>query len=263
MVDKAMSVQLLYVATGFFVGLLVGQTGMGGGSLVTPILVLAFGVPPAAAVGTDLLYASITKAVGTAVHGASHTVQWPVVARLAAGSVPATALTLLAIWQFDLNSHAASGVISTVLGVMLLVTAVALLFRRRLLDLCGGWLVDMPVRQRSMLTTVTGAVLGVLVTISSVGAGAIGVTALLMLYPKLPMARIVGSDIAHAVPLTLVAGLGHLMLGSVDLSMLASLLMGSIPGIVLGSLFAVRVPDAVLRPVMAVTLAAVGGTLVF
>ena len=125
----------LYTLTGFFVGLLVGQTGMGGGSLLTPILVLIFGVSPAAAVGTDLLYASITKAVGTAVHGANHTVQWPLVARLAAGSVPATALTLLAISHFDLNSRAASGVITTVLGVMLLMTAAALVFRRRLLEL--------------------------------------------------------------------------------------------------------------------------------
>jgi uncharacterized membrane protein YfcA len=258
-----MSVQLLYIATGFCVGLLVGQTGMGGGSLVTPILVLGFGVPPAAAVGTDLLYASITKAVGTAVHGANHTVQWPIVARLATGSVPATAITLLAISQFYLNGRAASHVISTVLGVMLLITAVTLLFRRRLMDLGGSRLANISTRQTRMLTMLIGAILGVLVTISSVGAGAIGVTVLLVLYPRLPMARIVGSDIAHAVPLTLVAGLGHWMLGSVNLSMLASLLMGSIPGIVLGSLFAVRVPDAVLRLVMAVTLAVVGGTLVF
>ncbi len=258
-----MSVHWLYVATGFLVGLLVGQTGMGGGSLTTPILVLVFGVPPAAAVGTDLLYASITKAVGTAVHGASHTVQWPIVARLAVGSVPTTAVTLLAISQFDLNSPAAAGVISTVLGVMLLITAIALLFRRRLLAVAGDRLTDLPMRQTWMLTILTGAILGVLVTISSVGAGAIGVTALLLLFPRLPMARIVGSDIAHAVPLTLVAGLGHWMLGTVNLPMLASLLIGSIPGIVLGSLFAVRVPDAVLRPVMAATLAAVGGTLVF
>ena len=258
-----MSVQLLYIATGFFVGLLVGQTGMGGGSLVTPILVLVFGVPPAAAVGTDLLYASITKAVGPAVHGANHTIRWPIVARLAMGSVPATVITLLVISHFDLHSRAASGVISTVLGVMLLITAIVLLFRRRLQDLGGSRLADIPMRQTRMLTTLTGAVLGVLVTISSVGAGAVGVTVLLLLYPRLPMARIVGCDIAHAVPLTLVAGLGHWMLGSVNLPMLASLLMGSIPGIVLGSLFAVRVPDAVLRPVMAVTLAVVGGTLVF
>jgi len=258
-----MSVHLLYSATGFFVGLLVGQTGMGGGSLVTPILVLAFGVPPAAAVGTDLLYASITKAVGTVVHGANHTVQWPIVARLALGSIPGTALTLLAISYLDLNSRAATSVITTILGVMLLITAVALLFRRQLLEMGASHLGPVSARQTSILTVVTGLVLGVLVTISSVGAGAIGVTVLLLLFPRLPMARIVGSDIAHAVPLTLVAGLGHWMLGSVNVSMLVSLLIGSIPGIILGSLFAVRVPDAVLRPVLAVTLAVVGGTLVF
>ena len=149
------------------------------------------------------------------------------------------------------------------LGVMLLITAVALLFRRRLLSLGGNWLELVPERQTSKLTIAVGAVLGVMVTVSSVGAGAIGVTVLLLLYPRLPMARIVGSDIAHAVPLTLVAGMGHLMLGSVNVPMLVSLLIGSIPGIVLGSLFAVRVPDAVLRPVMAATLAVVGGTLVF
>jgi len=253
----------LYTLTGFFVGLLVGQTGMGGGSLVTPILVLAFGVAPATAVGTDLLYASITKAVGTVVHGAHHTIRWPIVARLAVGSVPATVVTLMVISHFNLNSRVASGVITTALGVMLLITAVALLFRRRLLNLGGNWLELVPEHQTNMLTMAFGAVLGVLVTISSVGAGAIGVTVLLLLYPRLPMARIVGSDIAHAVPLTLVAGLGHLMLGSVNVPMLVSLLSGSIPGIVLGSLFAVRVPDAVLRPVMAATLAVVGGTLVF
>jgi uncharacterized membrane protein YfcA len=254
---------LLYTLTGFFVGLLVGQTGMGGGSLVTPILVLVFGVAPATAVGTDLLYASITKAVGTAVHGAHHTVRWPIVARLAAGSVPSTIATLVVISHFNLNSRLASGVITTALGVMLLITAVALLFRRRLLNLGGNWLELVPERQTHKLTIVVGAVLGVLVTVSSVGAGAIGVTVLLLLYPRLPMARIVGSDIAHAVPLTLVAGLGHLMLGSVNVPMLLSLLTGSIPGIVLGSFLAVRVPDAVLRPVLAATLAVVGGTLVF
>jgi uncharacterized protein len=258
-----MHIHPLYMLTGFFVGLLVGQTGMGGGSLTTPILVLFFGVPPAVAVGTDLLYASITKAVGTAVHGANHTVQWPIVALLASGSVPSTALTLLIISHFDLHSHAASGVITTVLGTMLLVTAIALVFRQRLLHLGGSRPLAVPIRHTPALTVVVGAILGVLVTVSSVGAGAIGVTALLLLYPRLPMARIVGSDIAHAVPLTLVAGLGHWMLGSVNPSILLSLLMGSIPGIVLGSLFAVRVPETVLRPVMAATLAVVGGTLVF
>src|SRR3984885_7583788 len=257
------SVHPLYVLSGFLVGLLVGQKGMGGGALMTPILVLLFGIHPASAVGTDLLYASITKAVGTGVHGANHTVQLPIVARLASGSVPPTALTLLAISHFDLSSRSAASVISTTLGVMLLLTAVALLFRQRLLELGAGRLGDASPRRTSVLTVITGVVLGVLVTISSVGAGAIGVTVLLLLYPKLPMARIVGSDIAHAVPLTLLAGIGHWIIGSVNLDMLTSLLIGSIPGISLGSMFAVRVPDWVLRPILAATLVLIGGTLVF
>jgi hypothetical protein len=257
------SVQPLFVLSGFFIGLLVGQTGVGGGALMTPLLVLVFGVHPAAAVGTDLLYASITKSVGTAVHGANHTVDWPIVARLAGGSVPATALTLLAISYFDLSGRTASHVIATVLGVMLLFTAVALLFRHRLVAMGSNRGGEYSPGSTVALTVVTGVVLGVLVTISSVGAGAIGVTVLLLLYPRLPMARIVGSDIAHAVPLTLVAGVGHWFLGSVNLPMLTSLLFGSIPGIVLGSMFAVRVPEWVLRPVLAATLALVGGTLVF
>jgi uncharacterized membrane protein YfcA len=256
-------IQPLYVLSGFFVGLLVGQTGVGGGSLMTPILVLLFHVHPVAAVGTDLLYASITKTVGTAVHGANRTVEWPIVARLAAGSVPATALTLLVISKFDLTSPGVSHLISTLLGVMLLFTAVALLFRHRLLALGGERIARFSPGRTMWLTVATGATLGVLVTISSVGAGAIGVTVLLLLYPKLPIARIVGSDIAHAVPLTLIAGVGHWMLGSVNLVMLGSLLVGSIPGIIIGSAFAVRVPEWVLRPVMAATLAVVGGTLVY
>ncbi len=252
------AVNPLYILSGFVVGLLVGQTGMGGGSLMTPILVMLFGVHPASAVGTDLLYAFVTKMVGTGVHGANHTVQWSIVARLASGSVPATALTLLVISHFDLSSRAAAGTISTILGVMLLFTAVALLFRQRLLKFGADRLGEATAGRTSMLTVITGAVLGVLVTISSVGAGALGVTVLLLLYPKLPMARIVGSDIAHAVPLTLVAGIGHWFLGSVNLPILVSLLLGSIPGIVLGSMFAVRVPDRVLRPILAATLALVG-----
>jgi uncharacterized membrane protein YfcA len=170
---------------------------------------------------------------------------------------------LLLISHFDLSSRAASSTISSILGVMLLITSVTLLFRQRLLALGADRLGAASAQRTAALTVVTGVVLGVLVTLSSVGAGAIGVTILLLLYPKLPMARIVGSDIAHAVPLTLVAGVGHWFLGSVNLSILVSLLLGSIPGIVLGSMFAVRVPDRVLRPILAATLALVGGTLVF
>jgi hypothetical protein len=253
----------LFMLSGFFVGLLVGQTGVGGGSLMTPILVLFFGIHPATAVGTDLLYASATKSVGTLVHGLNHTVDWRIVRRLASGSVPATVLTLLAISHYNVTGPASGRIISLVLGTMLLLTAVSLIFRQRFLRLMGPALDRVAPRQAARLTVLTGAALGALVTLSSVGAGALGVTALLMLYPRVPMKLIVGSDIAHAVPLTLVAGIGHWWLGSVDWPMLASLLSGSIPGIVLGSYLSAHIPDAVLRPLLAAVLCIVGGRLVF
>jgi uncharacterized membrane protein YfcA len=253
----------LYSLSGFIVGLLVGQTGVGGGSLMTPLLVLLFGIHPATAVGTDLLYASATKTVGTLVHGLNHTVDWRIVRRLASGSVPATVLTLLVISHFTITGPMSGRIISLVLGVMLLLTAVSLVFRQRFLRLMAPVLDKLPPRRAARLTVVTGVVLGALVTLSSVGAGALGVTALLLLYPKIPMKVIVGSDIAHAVPLTLVAGVGHWWLGSVDWALLTSLLSGSIPGIILGSYLSARIPDAVLRPILATVLCIVGGRLVF
>jgi uncharacterized protein len=256
------SIDPLYSLSGFVVGLLVGQTGVGGGALMTPLLILLFGVPPATAVGTDLLYASATKTVGTLVHGLNHTVRWRTVGLLASGSIPAAALTLLVISTFELSGSATSGVISCVLGVMLWLTALSLIFRRQFLAWAGSRLLTIEPRRTSWLTVLTGAVIGVLVTISSVGAGALGVTALLLLYPRLPMAVIVGSDIAHAVPLTLLAGIGHWYLGSVDWTLLSSLLTGSVPGIIVGSYLCRHVPNAVLRPILATVLLMVGGRLV-
>jgi uncharacterized membrane protein YfcA len=257
------AVDPLYALSGFIVGLLVGQTGVGGGSLMTPILILVFGIHPASAVGTDLLYAAATKSVGTLVHGYNHTVDWRVTRRLAYGSLPATVLTLLFVSHFNLATAAAGHAISFVLGVALLLTALALVFRNRLLGLVGDRFASLPPRRTAMLTVLTGVVLGGVVTISSVGAGAVGVTALILLYPGLPTKTIVGSDIAHAVPLTLIAGLGHWWLGSLDWSLLTSLLSGSIPGIILGSYLATKVPDSVLRPILAAVLVVVGGRLVF
>ena len=251
-----------YALSGFLVGLLVGQTGVGGGSLMTPILVLVFGMHPATAVGTDLLYAAASKSVGTLVHGANHTVDWRVVGRLASGSVPATILTLLVLSRFDVASSDMSTLISVVLGVGLLLTSVALMLRRQVIAATGPAMDRLTPRARLWLTVGCGALLGVLVSISSVGAGAIGVTALVLLYPELPLASIVGSDIAHAVPLTLVAGAGHWWLGSVNWSLLGSLLTGSIPGIILGSYLTRFVPEWVLRPLLAVVLFLVGGRLV-
>ena len=252
----------LYSLAGFIVGLLIGQTGMGGGALMTPTLVLLFGVHPAVAVGTDLLYASATKTVGTLVHGMNQTVDWRIVGRLALGSIPATLVTLRVIAGLDLAGPGTSRVIGTLLGVMLLLTAGTLLFRRSVVSLVGERLERRSPRRVAALTVLTGVALGGLVTISSVGAGAIGMTALLLLYPRRPMAQLVGSDIAHAVPLTLLGGLGHLWLGSVNWAMLVSLLAGSFPGIVLGSYLALRVPDSVLRPTLAIMLMLVGLRLV-
>jgi uncharacterized membrane protein YfcA len=230
---------------------------------MTPLLVLMFGIHPATAVGTDLLYAGITKISGSVVHGLNDAINWRVTRRLASGSVPAATLSLLTLSHFGVDSKGTSVAITTTLGFALILTAVTLVFRRRLLASAASFLDRRSDKEIGLLTTALGAILGVLVSISSVGAGAIGVTALLMLYPKMPTVRIVGTDIAHAVPLTLLAGAGHWWLGSVDWLLLVSLLCGSIPGIAIGSHFASRVPERVLRPLLAGTLALVGGKLVF
>jgi uncharacterized membrane protein YfcA len=251
----------LYSISGFIVGLLVGFTGVGGGSLMTPLLVLLFGFSPSVAVGTDLLYASITKASGTAVHNLNDTIDWRIVLRLAVGSLPATILTLLALHYFGVKSAGTASVITTILGFALILTAASLLLRETLAAHFGRFMETVSDEKITVLTIVLGAFLGFLVSITSVGAGAIGATVLILLYPTLPTARIVGTDIAHAVPLTLIAGLGHWLLGSVDWFLLASLLIGSIPGIIIGSQFAVYVPDRLLRTVLAGTLVLIGAKL--
>ena len=253
----------LYAISGLVVGVLVGFTGVGGGSLMTPLLVLAFGIHPAVAVGTDLLYSAVTKSAGTVVHGFRGTVDWGIVLRLAAGSVPATALTLVALSRSPQIKDSGHGLITVALGLALILTSVAILFRQTIAAFFAKHMGELPQRQTTILTVILGALLGVLVSISSVGAGAIGVTVLLVLYPKLSSGRLVGSDIAHAVPLSLIAGLGQWAMGSVNWPLLASLLVGSIPGIIFGSLLSTRAPDRVLRPVLASALLLVGAKLLF
>jgi len=242
------TIQPLFVLSGFFVGFLVGMTGVGGGSLMTPLLILLFHVQPVTAVGTDLIYASVTKTGGSLVHGLNRTIDWRIVRRLATGSIPASLLTLLALWLLKVNAASYSAVVTKVLGIALVLTAAALVFRKRLLETYSRRVGLLSEEKTRLYTVLTGIVLGALVTVSSVGAGALGVTALLLLYPELPVVKIAGSDIAHAVPLTLVAGLGHMARGGVDTAMLLSLLCGSIPGIVLSSMFAPRLPDYALQP---------------
>jgi uncharacterized membrane protein YfcA len=251
----------LYVASGFGVGLLVGMTGVGGGSLMTPLLILLFGIHPATAVGTDLLYASATKVGGSVVHSWARSIHWPAVIRLASGSIPASLVTMLVLWQFNLEGEAGRSLVNIVLCFALMLTAASLIFRKTILESLRWRMERLDARTIARATVVVGVLLGVLVSISSVGAGAVGVTALLLLYPQLPMARIVGSDIAHAVPLTLVAGLRHWAMGAIDWHLMSVLLMGSLPGIVLGSYLATRVPEMALRLLLAVTLIVVAGKL--
>jgi uncharacterized membrane protein YfcA len=274
---------LSFTVAGFIVGTLVGATGVGGGSLMTPILVLIFGVPASAAVGTDLLFAAVTKGFGTALHGLNQSVSWRVVGRLASGSIPAALGTLWLMNQlFDPTSLAA--VITTTLGVALVLTSLSILFqpllrrvfrkgispseRPRLPDpedearlVLREEIACESRPQSTWLTVATGAILGALVSLTSVGAGAIGVMVLMSLYPKVRSVRIVGTDIAHAVPLTLVAGLGHAHAGSVEYGLLGALLLGSIPGIALGSQLAFKLPERILKHSLAVILIGVGGKL--
>jgi uncharacterized membrane protein YfcA len=244
----------LYSLAGFLVGALVGLTGVGGGSLMTPLLVLLFGFHPSTAVGTDLLYASVTKSVGTAVHGKRQTVDWRMVVRLASGSIPAAIITLTVMAYVGMRGAYTTVVLNVLLGSALLLTSIGVFFRPWILRWAGAHIDAMEATRVNRWTVLIGVLLGVLVSVTSVGAGALGTTALLILYPKLPVARVAGSDIAHAVPLTLIAGIGHWLMGSVDLMLMLALLAGSIPGVIIGSLVATRSSDAVLRPILALTL---------
>lgn len=262
---KVQQMDWLFTVSGFLVGLIVGVTGVGGGSLMTPLLVLFFGVSPATAVGTDLLYASITKAMGGWVHGRNGTVEWKIVGLLSLGSLPAALLTLALFKFLALDEKVLEELVTGVLSVALLLTATALLLKdwiRKIALRDDGTVYELHHRHLSGATIATGAIVGALVTISSIGAGVLGTVALLFLYPRLSAVKVVGTDIAHAVPLTAVAGLGHMALGTVDLVLLGSLLLGSLPGIYIGSHLSAKVPEKVLRPILALMLLIIGTRLV-
>jgi hypothetical protein len=246
-----------YALCGVLIGGLTGFTGVGGGALMTPILILLFGVAPPVAVGTDLLYAAITNSSGSVVHGINRTIDWRVVGLLALGSVPMTAISIALLYYLGADSTFAHVLITRVLGFALFVTALMLFLRKPLMEWHERHLGAIDPRFTARATVLTGAVLGLLVTISSTGAGAIGVTALVFLYPNLPPRNIVGSGLAHAVPLTLLAGLGHTFLGTIDWGILVSLLCGSLPAIVVASIASARMSDTVIRVVLGIVLMAV------
>ena len=255
---------LSYIVSGFAVGLLVGMTGVGGGSLMTPLLTLLFGVPPSVAVGTDLAFASITKSAGTLTHRLRGTVRWDIVKRLCIGALPAAVIATLALKSFGTLSPEIGQIIRYSIAGSVLLTVVALIFKGRML----AWINAHPEKQLqgnklAAATIIAGAVLGVLVTVSSIGAGAIGATLLVMLYPRMSSAEVAGTDIAYAVPLTAIAALGHWWLGSIHWELLASLLVGSLPGITLGSWVARSVPEKFLRVLLAMTLTGVAVKLIY
>ena len=254
----------IYIISGLLVGFIVGLTGVGGGSLMTPIL-LHFGIAPSAAVGTDLLYAAVTKAGGVYVHNKKRNIDWRITGWLALGSLPASAVTLFVMHQIGFNSAGMNHFIKIMLGYALIFTSLAIIFKKKLLELSHRndfWFTRMTSREQAIATWITGIVLGAIVTITSIGAGAVGTVALFLLYPLLPTTKLVGTEIAHAVPLTLVAGLGHAGLGNLDLILLSNLLLGSLPGIYVGSHLASNVAEHYLRPALALMLVVVGSKLV-
>lgn len=259
-----------YTFSGFAVGLLVGVTGVGGGSLMTPLLVFLFNFKPAVAVGTDLLFAAITKTGGVWVHHGKHnSVEWKIVGWLGLGSIPTALATLYVIKHLMDVGKEITGTITYTLGIALILTALSLLVRSVLINRAAKMKViddeHSTVENTGRFnhlqipaTILIGIILGILVTLSSVGAGALGTVALLFLYPKMTTLKIVGTDLAHAIPLTAVAGIGHLSMGNVDLVLLGSLLVGSLPGIWIGSHLSARIPEKILRPILATVLFLIG-----
>ena len=246
-----------YIFSGFAVGLLVGLTGVGGGSLMTPLLVLVFKFPTAIAIGTDLLYASITKSAGVISHSRLGNIEWRIVRNLMLGSIPASFLMTYYLKGIDLYAYENVKIINFSLGLALILTSIAVIFQPLISKKTALHKIR-DSKNTSILTILLGLSLGVLVTLTSVGAGAMGVTALLLLYPKMSIKKIVGTDIAHAVPLTLFAGLGHWNLGTVNTYLLLSLLVGSIPGIWLGSNLSSKIDEKWLRYILAIVLLIVG-----
>lgn len=257
-----------YILAGVLVGFCVGVTGVGGGSLMTPILITLFKIEPHIAIGTDLLYAAISKFFGSVVHAKKLNIVWPIVIWLAVGSIPASIATTWVLDNYLSQSTHYKAILTMVLGFMLTITGISIVFRtqvERFFSRFGKPMTNEDIdQQRERLKSkrvqiaLMGIVLGIFVTLSSVGAGAFGIMALIIMFPNLPMIRIIGSDVVHAVLLTLVAGMGHMSSGNVDFELLMWLLIGSIPAIIVGTLVSSRLPEKIIRKILGITLFALG-----
>ncbi len=248
-----------YILAGAGVGFAVGLTGVGGGSLMTPLLIM-FHFPPHIAIGTDLIYAAGTKAGGIVAHARQQTINWQIVFRLSMGSIPASLATIYLLKNVFGEPESYQHILLTSLGVMLILTALVIIAKPYLSSAYSiqAHHVDRLKKHQGRLTTLMGVMLGVCVTLTSVGAGAFGAAVLMLLYPRLNSVTIIGTDIAHAVPLTLIAGLGHMQLGNVDFMLLFSLLLGSLPAIHFGSKLSKKLPNHILQPILATILFVIG-----
>ncbi|MFZ7792904.1 sulfite exporter TauE/SafE family protein [Acinetobacter lwoffii] len=260
-----------FILAGVLVGFCVGVTGVGGGSLMTPILISLFRIEPHIAIGTDLLYAAISKFCGSFVHAKKMNIVWPIVIWLAVGSIPASFATHWVLDNYLSQSTHYKAVLTMVLGFMLTITGLSILFRSQIENLFNKYRkqelpdmtqdlekVKLQAKEKRVAIIIMGIILGIFVTLSSVGAGAFGIMALVVMFPNLPMIRIIGSDVVHAVVLTLVAGLGHMSSGNVDFMLLMWLLVGSIPAIIVGTLLSSRMPEKLIRKILGITLFALG-----
>ena len=261
-----------FILAGVLVGFCVGITGVGGGSLMTPILISLFRIEPHIAIGTDLLYAAISKFCGSLVHAKKMNIVWPIVIWLAVGSIPASFATHWVLENYLSQSTHYKATLTMVLGFMLTLTGISIVFRGHIEQFFNRYrknqanstadlskeALALQAKDKRALIIFMGVVLGVFVTLSSVGAGAFGIMALVLMFPNLPMIRIIGSDVVHAVLLTLVAGLGHMSSGNVDFALLGWLLCGSIPAIVVGTLISSRLPEKIIRKILGLTLLALG-----
>ena len=250
---------IFYIVAGAGVGLAVGLTGVGGGSLMTPLLILA-GIPEKIAIGTDLLYAAATKTGAMYSHKRQGTIQWNLVLLLGAGSIPASLFTSYALKMWVPSDYNYGASLTHILGYMLILTALVIFFKRKITGENPGKTVKSNWFHRHVrsVTFFSGILLGVFVTLSSVGAGAFCAALLLLLYPRLPALHVVGTDIAHAVPLTLIAGLGHLWNDNIDFELLIGLLIGSLPAVHIGAKAAAKIPNSILQPILGALLLIIG-----
>ena len=255
-----------FILAGVLVGFCVGITGVGGGSLMTPILISLFRIEPHIAIGTDLLYAAISKFCGSMVHAKKLNIVWPIVLWLALGSIPASIVTHWILEHYLSGSSSYKAILTTVLGFMLTLTGISIVFRAQIEMFFAKYRKaqiseleqNFDIKGKKIYVVIMGIVLGVFVTLSSVGAGAFGIMALILMFPNLPMIRIIGSDVVHAVLLTSVAGFAHMTSGNVDFHLLGWLLVGSIPAIIIGTLISSRLPERLIRKILGITLFALG-----